>query len=243
MILVAIFSAITVYYFVTTPRTAIVVSADDFPPGLSPNFTPNELINHVVAHIERIFSVAESGELTEISRREGLGPRSVEQTIVPLSALSNAPSPVFDQKWKGVNFNFCHALGTSLKAKRFLELEVFGFQPNGWRLTALLKERPQFLARPAGSAPQTGGACSDFEKCADDLAEQVQRSLDYRRLLNFYIKTNTADANRQILDLYDNAIHQKPLAADDLVAWGNAFYGLKQYDQALQKYQEALAGC
>jgi hypothetical protein len=101
VILVAIFSAITVYYFVITPPTAIVVSADDFPTGLSTNFTPNELINHVVAHIERIHSIAESLEMNDIARQEGLGPRSVQQTVVPLSALSNAPSPVFDQKWKG----------------------------------------------------------------------------------------------------------------------------------------------
>jgi tetratricopeptide (TPR) repeat protein len=138
-----------------------------------------------------------------------------------------------------VSFNFCRALGTSLKAKRFLELEVISFG-GGWRVAAFLKDRPKFLAQSAGSAPRSGGPCPDFEKCASDLAEQVQRVLDYPRLLNFYIKTNTEDANRQILDLYETTVPNSSVGADDLVAWGNAFYGLGQYDQALQKYQEAI---
>lgn len=238
-IMVMLFCAVTAYYYHTTPLSAIVVSADDSPTGLPTSPTPNALIDHVVAHLQQVISVADSGDTTNIARQEGLGPRSVRETVVPIRALSTAPSPVFDRKWKGVDFNFCRALGTSLKAKRFLELEIIGIG-SGWRLAAFLKDRPQFLARSVGSAPRLGGPCPDFEKCAADLAEQVQQVLDYSRLLNFYIKTNTEDANRQILDLYQTTVTNSSLGADDLLAWGNAFYGLGQFDQALQKYQEAL---
>jgi tetratricopeptide (TPR) repeat protein len=237
--MVGLFCAVTGYYYRTTPLSAIVVSADDSATGLSTSPTPDALINHVVAHLQQMILVADSSDITSIARQEGLGPRSVRETVVPIRALSSGPSPVFDRKWNGVTFNFCRALGTSLKAKRFLELEIIGFG-TAWRLAALLKDRPQFLARSVGSAPRLGGPCLDFEKCVDDLAEQAQRVLDYPRLLNFYIKTNTEDANRQILDLYQTTVTNSSLGADDLVAWGNAFYGLGQFDQALQKYQEAL---
>lgn len=66
----------------------------------------------------------------------------------------------------------------SLRAKEYLELGVLGV-PNthGWRLTAFLKKWPHFSANPAGSAPQDGGACTDFENCANDLSRQILQYL------------------------------------------------------------------
>ena len=238
--LITVFCAVTAYYYFTTPSKAIVVTAADFPAGLSTNFTADNFTDHVVARLQKMTELADSSDVDDMARQEGLGPRAVRQTLIPIRALSNAPSPVFNRKWKGVDFNFCRSLGISLRAKQFLELGVIGLPEKGWRLGALLKERPHFLAKLAGSAPNVGGSCADFEKCADDLTEQILRLLDNRRLLNFYIKTNTEDANRQILDLYQTTIPPASLQADDLVAWGNALYGLGEFDQALQKYQDAL---
>lgn len=238
VVLTVVLCCVTAYYYFTTPSNAIVVTTTDFPAGLSPNFTLSNFSDQVVSQLQKMIEVADSKDMADTVRLEGLGSRAVKQTLIPIRALSNAPSPAFSLKWKGVDLNFCRSIGTSLRAKKYLELTVIGVPQGGWRLMASLKEQPNFLAQLAGSAPQAGGACSDFEKCAVDLTEQILRSLDSRRLLSFYIRTKTPDANNRILDLYQKI--PAPLQADDLVAWGNAFYGLHQYDQALEKYQEAL---
>lgn len=175
-----------------------------------------------------------------MTRLEGLGSRPAKETIIPIRALSNSPSPLFNLEWRGINLNFCRRVGMSLRAKKYLELNVLGVpKTNGWRLTAFLKDWPHFSANPAGSAPQNGGTCTDFENCANDLSEQILQVLDSRRLLNFYIKLKTPEGWRQVLKLYPT-IAQSSLEADDFVAWGNAFFGLNRFDEALQKYQEAL---
>ncbi|MDX6694083.1 MAG: hypothetical protein QOF02_1686 [Blastocatellia bacterium] len=236
--LITVFCSATAYYYFTTPPNAIIVTTSEFPPGLSTNFTLNSLTDYVVAHLQEMVVVADSSDVKNMAQQEGLGPRLVKQNLIPIRASTNSPSPIFNLKWKGVDLNLCRALGTSLRAKGFLELGVIGVPQGGWRLTALLKEWPNF--KFSGTAPREGGACSDFEKCADDLTEQILRSLDNRRLLNFYIKQNTEEANHRILDLYQTTIPKDSLQADDLVAWGNAFYGLGQLGEAMEKYQEAL---
>ena len=128
--LIALFGAITAYYYATTPASAAIVSVDDFPSGLSANFTPNALMDHVVSHLQEMISIADSPEVKDMARQEGLGPRPVRQTVIPIRSLSNAPSPVFNQKWNGVDFNFFRSLGTSLRARKFLELGVIGMPPN-----------------------------------------------------------------------------------------------------------------
>ena len=231
---------VTAYYYYTTPSTAILFTTADFPAGLSTNFTLDSLTDHVVDRLQKMITIADSNEVTNMARQEGLGSRAVKQTLVPIRALSNAPSPIFNEKWNKWSFNLCRSVGMSFGAKRFLEFRVIGFPERGWRLTAALKESPHFLPNAVGSAPRAGGSCSDFEECADDLTEQILRSLDYRRLLNFYIKQNTERANRSILELYRTTIPKESLMADDLVAWGNAFYGVNKFPEALEKYQEAL---
>lgn len=238
-VLITVFCFVTTYYYFTTPSTAVIVTTADFPTGISTSFTLDHLTDHVVARLQKMIDRADSSDVADTTRLEGLGSRVVKQTLIPIRAISNAPSPIFNLKWKGVSLNLCRTLGMSVRAKGFLELSVIGVPQGGWRLTAFLKEWPHFSPNPAGSAPQAGGACSDFEKCADDLTEQILGSLDYQRLLKFYIKMHSGEANRRILDLYQT-IPATSLQADDLVAWGNAFYGLGQFDQALQKYQEAL---
>lgn len=238
--LIVIFVCVTVYYFVSTPAATVLVVTADFPKDLSTNFTSDTLTNHVVANLQKILLQAEAEDLGEATRLEGLGPRPAKETIIPIRALSNSPSPVFDLEWRGINLNFCRRIGMSLRAKEYLELSVLGVpKTDGWRLTAFLKNWPHFSANPAGSAPQNGGACTDFENCATDLSEQILQVLDSRRLLNFYIKLKTPEGWRHVLELYP-AIPQSSLEADDFVAWGNAFFGLKRFDEALQKYQEAL---
>jgi tetratricopeptide (TPR) repeat protein len=235
---VIIFALMVVYYYVKTPAAAIVVSCDDFPPSLSLSFSTDALIDRVVNHLQDMISAADSGVINELGRREGLGPRAVAQKVLPITASSRVPSPVFDQKWKGVDLNFARRLGIYLKTKKLLELRVIGAPQNGWRILAFAKERPVYSPQQTGTAPRGGGQCSDFESCANDVAEQTLRFLDPARLLNYYIKLDTESSNRQILDLYQNVISAK--STDDLVAWGNAYFALHRYDDALQKYQEAL---
>jgi tetratricopeptide (TPR) repeat protein len=238
---VAVFCCVTAYYYFTTPSDTILVTTSEFPPGLATNFNNNTLTNHVEAQLKKIIGIADSGGAEETYRLEGIGPRAVKQTLIPIraKALSDAPSPIYKLKLKGVDLNLCRTLGMTLRANRYLELGVLGVPQGGWRLTAYLKDGPDFTPKSAGSAPQAGGSCSDFEKCANELTEQILEQLDYQRLLKFHIKTKTEEANRRILDLY-NRIPATSLQADDFVAWGNAHYGVNELNDALLKYEEAL---
>lgn len=231
------------YYWFVTPSTTVLITADEFPASLSPAaaFTPDALTDHIKAHLSDVVTIADSGTPNELRIQEGLLPGPTGQNLVPATAVSGVPSPVFKQKWHGMSLDLARGLGMNLKARRLLEVEVVGLPEGGWRLVATLKDRPIYAPRSAGSAPSAGGKCLDLESCADDLAEQVLKTLNYRQLLNYYIKLNSPEANRHILDLYQNSVPNANLRTDDLVTWGNAFYTLHRYDDALQKYQEALA--
>jgi len=226
------------YYFTTNPR-AVVVECDDFPSGVSAPFTPDAVIDRVVAHLDDMITTADSSVLSLRTRQDSLAPGPIRQTVVPIP-LTPVPSPVFNQVWKGLTLNLARRLGISLRVRRFLEIELIGVPQGGWRLTAYLKERPKYFPVSAGSAPHPSGPCVDLESCANELGEQVLRILDSRRLLNYYIKLDTQDANQSILDLYGNAIPSGELTVDDFVAWGNAYFRLQRYDDALEKYQRAL---
>ncbi|HEX3153806.1 MAG TPA: hypothetical protein VHV32_04235 [Candidatus Angelobacter sp.] len=140
-----------------------------------------------------------------------------------------------------MDLNLARRWGMSLKAKKLLEIQVVGLPQGGWRLLATSKDAPQYAPQAVGSAPLAGGKCLDLESCADDLAEQVLKVLNYRQLLNFYIKLNTPESNRHVLELYQTTVPGTAIHLDDMVTWGNAFYALHRYDDALQKYQDALA--
>jgi len=240
-IVIACFMA---FYYFSTPANAIIVTTTDLPTGLSPIFTLSNLSDQVVGDLQKMINLADSKNLEDMNRQEGFGPRAVKETILPIRALADSPSPIFDVTYKGISLNRFRRWAMGLRAKQFLEIGAIGVPQGGWRLTAFLKTRPHFLANSAGSAPQAGGACADMEKCTSELTEQILGALDAKRLLSFYIKINTPASNNRILDLY-KATPARDLDANDLVAWGNAFYELGQYDQALydqalQKYQDAL---
>lgn len=233
------YASIVAYYYFTTDPSAVVVSCDKFPTGVSARFTEDAAIDRVVAHLEDMLTTADSAVLTSMARQEGLGPMAIREKVVPPTG-SGIPSPVFNQEWKGLTLNLARKMGMSLRANEFLEIELIGMPKEGWRLVAYIKKRPAFTPVPAGIAPRSGGPCTDLESCANDLSEQVLRSLESRSLLSYYIHLDTVDANQNILDLYENTIKQNTVTPDDLVAWGNAFYSLQRYDDALGKYQEAL---
>lgn len=237
---IVLFGAATAYYYFATPRATVLVTTAEFPKGVSTSFTSETLTDHIVAKLQKMIQQAESKDVGNEALLDGLGPRPAKETVIPIRALANSPSPIFNVKWRGVDLNYCRKLGMGLRAKEYLELGVIGVpQGEGWRLTAYLKDWMYSSANSAGSAPQNGGACTDFESCANDLAEQIFRALDSRRLLNFYIKLKTPDAARHILELYPS-MPMDSLEADDFVAWGNAFLALNRLEDALQKYQEAL---
>jgi tetratricopeptide (TPR) repeat protein len=225
----------TIYYYVRTSEDTVLVDTTDFPAGFTPVFTLDNFTDHVAAQLQKMITLADSsGDMKE---PDGLGPRSIKEKIFPVRSLSHDPSPVFDLKWRGINLNFCRRVGMHAKAKRFLELGVIGLPDKGWRLTALLKQGPDLES--SGSAPRAGGACTDFEGCAQDLALQILQHLDTPRLLRYCIKTNTPESNRMVVELY-KTIPPASLNAVDFVSWGDAYYQLGEMDDALQQYQEAL---
>jgi superkiller protein 3 len=240
VVIVIVLLSFTAYYYFTTPASTIIVTTTDFPTGLSTSFTADNLTNHVIARLQEMIRQADANDATGTSLLQGLGPRPTRQTTIPLRALSNTPSPIFQLKWHGVDLNLCRRIARSLRAREFVELSVIGLpKDQGWRIVAFRKEWPQFSPSPAGSAPQPAGACTDFENCANDLSEQILKSLDQQRLLRFYIKKRTPEAALRILELYQS-IPTAQLDEGDLIAWGNAFFTRGQLNDALQKYQEAL---
>ena len=233
--LALLFAGVTLYYVVTTPAETIIITTGEIPAGVSPNFTQDNLTDRVVARLQEISEVARQGS-PPIVRPTGLGPRAVKQKTIPLRASSGVPSPVFDLTWRGISLNLCRRVGMHLKAKAVLQLGIVGLpDAKGWRMTALLKEGSSF--KQYGSTPRAGGACADFEKCVDELAEQIFAALYVNGSLAYYIKTGRND---RVLELY-KALPAESLQADDLVTFGNAYYNLGKFDEAKLKYQQALA--
>lgn len=227
-------AAFTLYYYITTPAESIIVTTADFPKSM--NFTPDNLTDHVVAYWQKIIDQTESKDVADATLLEGLGSRPVKQEI-PIST-STPPSPIFKLKLRGVNLDFFRRLGMDRAANRSLELGVISGRGEGWRFTAFLKDQ-HFSPVLAGSAPKNEEACSNFEKCANDLTEQILHSVDWRRLLKFYIKLKAPESDRSVVELYQTKPREQ-LTSNDLVAWGDAFFRLNKFDEALQKYQEAL---
>ena len=236
--LLLFFIGATVYYYVRTPEDTVIVDTADFPAGFPPVFTLDNLTDHVAAQLQKMITLANStDDVTEAERGVGPGPRSIKEKTFPVRSLSSDPSPAFDIKWRGISLNWCRRQGMHWKAKRFLQLGVLGLPDKGWRLTALLKQGADLES--SGTAPRTGGACTNFEACVEDLAMQTLQLLDPKRLLKYCIKINTPESNNLIVEVY-NKIPTASLGTDDYVAWGNAYYELGRFDEALKQYQEAL---
>jgi len=231
--LIVILVGVTFYYYVTTSSATVLVKAEDFPPGFS-RFTQKDLMDVVADRLERIVSTGQSAG-NQPTTNEGFAPvRPAQQRI--FRAVSDHPSPAFQFEWKGFSLSFCRRLGMSLRAKRVLSLRVNDASDKGWRLSAMMEDAPKYSAQRIAGAPPPGGLCAEFEVCAGDLAEQILGSVDRKTLLDFYISQNNND---RIVELFKTA-DPASLQASDLVMWGDAFFGRKEYDKALQKYEQAL---
>lgn len=238
---VLLFVVTIIYYYFTTSASTILISVGDMPSSLSAGlFSSNALINRVEAHLNNVINTADSVLMNELAEQESLSTGPTLQKIIPANAVSNVPSPVFGLEWHGMTLNLARKVGMALRVKTLLEIQVVGLPQGGWRLEAYLKKRPEYVAQLVGNAPSGGAACVDLESCADDLAEQILEELDPSRLLRFYIGLGTEVANRRILDLYQAMGSGRIFHPDELVNWGNAFFGLNRFDDALEKYQQAL---
>ena len=59
---VLVFALVTLYYYVTTPSTAVIVSVDEFPQQLSLLFTPDTVIDRATAHLNDMVLTANAEE-------------------------------------------------------------------------------------------------------------------------------------------------------------------------------------
>jgi len=233
-----LFLVVIAYYYGATNPETILISCDAIPSGIPAQFTPDAVTDRVAGHLDDMVVTADSQTAIAANEQEGLVPVPVRPPAI--IDLASVPSPVFNQKWKGLTLDLARGLGTSLRAKTFVEIELIGQAPGGWRLVAYEKKRPHFSPVLAGSAPRSGGVCIDLESCANDLGEQVLGILDYRRLLTYYIKLDTPIANQRILELFERKIPKDKMTSSYYVVWGNAFYNIQRYDDALVEYQNAL---
>lgn len=232
-LIIILVGAFTFYYYVTTSSATVLVMAEDFPTGFA-RFTQKDLMDVVADRLTKIVSTGQSAG-NQPTTSEGFAPiRPAQQRI--FRAVSDHPSPAFQFQWKGFSLSFCRRMGMSLKAKRVLSLRVNDASDKGWRLSAMMEGPPQYSAQRIGSAPPPGGLCAEFEACAGDLAEQILGSVERKSLLDFYISQNNND---RIVELFKTA-DPASLQASDLVMWGDALFGRKEYDKALQKYEQAL---
>jgi tetratricopeptide (TPR) repeat protein len=234
------------YWYLETPREAILISVDEFPSELKPGFTPASLANDVAAHLREIHEVHIGNENQRSCKATpSIGPQAVESQKISLPVpLPSGPTPFFDRELKGVSLNLLKAYAMSLRARRFIEIQTIGTSGSQYQLIALLKEKPLLNPTKIGGAPTTAGNCSDYPSCVQMLSESILTAPQLgaaTRLLAYYEGLQSRAGEEGVARLFETgAIVASSKPAEYYTRWGNAYLGLRKYDEALDKYQRAL---
>jgi len=230
------------YYYLRTPSGTVVVVPEPLPPGLPAGLTAEQFGNYLLASFQNIRIVAESAPAAGMRAPQATPGIQVVSAAQKSPFISlQVPLPPFDQKIRGVSIGSLREWGVSLKARRLILLEATPAGGSSFRLLAMLQERPNFETRYSWWVPVAGGPCSNLETCSRELAEEILAVLEPHPLVLFYLKQGEEDAFRKIVKLYESGrIPTASLTRDDLMAWGNGLLGIKEFDQAIRKYQEAL---
>jgi tetratricopeptide (TPR) repeat protein len=228
------------YYYWKTPPETVVFLPGPFPPNFSPGFTPEQLVDYLLASIEDIRLVSES---TTVPATHGaqLGPQVARPSDKTGYTSFRVPLPAFDLKVRGINAGTLRQWAVSAKAKRFVSIDTTVTDGNSFRLLGILQERPDFTTRHSWRVPVTGGSCLGPETCTRELAEEVLAVIEPHPLILFYMQRGDEDAFHKVVKLYESGyVPTSDLKNDDYLAWGDALRGIREYDAAINKYRERL---
>ncbi len=229
------------YYYVTTPAETFVVVPTDFPPGFSPEFTPDQLATYFLSAIDdvRITTNPASGIAPRLPG-VNLGIQSASIIFNPYIPERVTGFPVFDQKFRGVSLNIIRQWAVSAKARHFLVLEVIGTTGGRYQLLALLHDRPDFSTRKHWTAPTSDDSCLGPQMCTTELAEEILAVQDPQVLVTFLSKKADASSFRKIASMYNSGAVSATLTREDYMIWGKALQAINEYDRAIIKFRKAV---
>jgi tetratricopeptide (TPR) repeat protein len=229
------------YYWKTSPKTVVFVSGP-FPPNFSPGFTPEQLVDYLLASIEDIRIVTES---TIVPTAHGGQPDLGLQVAHPSEKTGytsfRIPLPAFDIKVRGINAGMLRQWAVSIKARRFISIDTTTTGGSSFRLLGILQDRPDFATRYSWRIPVAGDSCLGPEKCTSELAEEVLTVIEPHPLILFYLQRGDENSFHKVVKLYQSEnIPRSNLKNVDYLAWGDALRGIGEYDQAINKYREGV---
>ena len=246
VLIVAAVSYFLFCYF-RTPKDVILIHVNEFPADLKPGFTPGDAETELAADLRKILAPqSRSSEPAPCQGAGGRGPTTVSSPTgtVPIP-LPSGPTPLFDKEYKGLSLNLLRGYAMSARAKRFIEVRMIGTSASNIQLLAYWKEKPSLAPQALGIEQGQGVACSEFGPCIQTLAESVLASPQLGALAGLlaYYETLATDARgRGIVRLYESgAVPMQGHQSEHFTRWGNGYLDLGNYDQALEKYQAALA--
>jgi tetratricopeptide (TPR) repeat protein len=232
--LVVVALAFFVYYYVTTRAETLVVEPPRFPSNFSPGFSEVQLADSLLASIEEL---REGAKKQSASRAQpGIQLASSDAAYVSWQIST----PTFDQKVRKVSANMLRQWALTAKARYFLTLDATKARENSFRLSGMIKDRPDFAIKRSWRVPMASDSCQTEEACTLELAEDILGFRETHTLILYYLKERDKASLEKILNLYNSGIIAPVTPADDY-AWGDALQLLNRYDEAILKYRDAIS--
>ena len=232
--LIILAAGLFAYFYLHTPAETLVVEPVRFPPNFSPGFTEVQLGDLLLASIQ------------EIRRSAKTQAASGDQFGLQL-ASSDAPYrswavslPTFDQKVRKVSFNMLMQWALTAKARHFLTIDATKVSDSSFRLSGMIKDRPDYSIQRSWKIPGNSDSCQHPEGCTFELAEGILGFRETHTLVLYYLKQKNTASYEKIVNTYDLGMSPQMTAADDY-AWGDALQALNRYDEAILKYREAIS--
>ncbi len=232
-------AAIFGYYYWKTSTETVIFVPSPFPPGFSPGFTTDDMVDYLLASIQDIRIVAES-TTTPAAQGGQLGLQVASPSDKAGYTSFHVPLPAFDLKVRGISPAMLRQWAVSTKARRFVSIDTTTGGGTGFRLLGILQDRPDFVTRHSWRVP-VAGDCVGPEKCTSELAEEVLAVIEPHPLILFYMQRGDEDSFHKVVKIYESGdIQGSALNRDDYLAWGDALQGIREYDQAINKYWEGV---
>lgn len=236
-IILLVASAIVVaYYYITTPADVVVVTADSMPAGLQ--IKAEDFVDATVVDLQELRDAAmAASERSMVTQRPRLGTQVASRSTFTSLALRIAP---FERKLHQFDFAQLRQLGISLKARRFLVIEVLGQGQDKWQFAARLKQRPTFDI--IGSWDISG--CPTFQQCSDEFSAKIMSGLEPRPMIRLYLSRATLDSYRRASNIFatlPTRIDPGLLSVDEMLDWAYTLIFTSEYDAALEKNRLVIA--
>jgi tetratricopeptide (TPR) repeat protein len=232
-VLVAVAAVVFIIYYVRTPEETLVVIPAPLPADLSGGVTKEELGEYLLASIQDI----RLGAKSESVQGTNAGPQVASPTAPYVPWAIAVPS--FDLEVHKITLNMLRQWALSAKAKHFLNLSGIKSGQTGLRLIATIQDRPDYAIQRSWRVPAAPDPCQRPDTCTAELAEDMLSWREPHTLIVYHRNHGCSADYKKIADLYQSG---SVSASDstDYFAWGDALQHLKEYDDAIVKYHDAL---